>query len=577
MAGNASAVQVRIEAAGLGQRAHDLRIGPQPGYVVSGSSGLNRILIEPLKRTELRTLCLERRARRPSQKAMRSNATVDVAGIITFGKQAQVLFEALDADAQDTAYREVAEAMALRLDTSLSGLVVHRDETAPHAHFQLPGVTHQGYPVSGVAKIGALRDLQTIAAQVMARHAPGIERGTSKALRLAAGEDYADVVHRLVSELHADLPAEAAAKEARAVARIAELQAQIAEGETKVRVNEERTEKARLKAKGEGEKARKAAKNVETYERRANAAKAELKRLTAELGTREAALETREAAVAAKEADLTRREKALATEAQWTARAMGNLAVAVDQAMTGRHLEEITAEDMADKPKQFAVLRDAAPEGRPTRGFQSAFWAHNFSDSGLPSPLSQKVREASEKAFAKVAVFARDRLALLAATKDQAWTEAAAEIEAERRRVHDNAMYDAGREAKGIVEAAKSAAERQLEFARQDVAEAQRSASEARSEALQAQEEARVLETVVFKREKRLDERLTTQVGIRERFFEDGFAMLSAALHKVLKPEAVAKVAQAYEVGTQQRNERYLRDQRAKSSTPPTFGSGYSP
>ena len=390
MAGNGSAAQVRIEAASSGQRGHDLRIGPQPGYVISGSSDLNRVLMEPLRRVELRTLCLERRARRPSEKAMRSNATVEVAGIITFGKRAQVLFEALDADAQDAAYREVAEAVAKRLDTSLSGLVVHRDESAPHAHFQLPGVTHRGYPVSRVAKIGALRDLQTIAAEVMARHAPGIERGTSKAARLAAGEAYGDVVHRSVKELHADLPAEIAAAKAEAAARIGVLATEIAAAENKARVNEDRAEKAQLKAKGEGDKARKAAKNVETYERRAETAKAELERLTAELEAREVEVAAREAAMAAKEADLTRREKALATEAEWTARAMGNLAIAVGQATTGRHLEEITAEDMADKPKEFAALRDAAPEGRPTWGFQAEFWSHNFSFGGQPGPLPRR-------------------------------------------------------------------------------------------------------------------------------------------------------------------------------------------
>ena len=90
-------------------------------------------------------------------------------------------------------------------------------------------------------------------------------------------------------------------------------------------------------------------------------------------------------------------------------------------------------------------------------------------------------------------------------------------------------------------------------------------------------EEAKVLENAVSKREERLDARLMTQVGIRERFFEDGFAILTAALHKVLRPEAVAKVAEAYEIGTQERNEGYQREQRSQLPTPPTFGSSFSP
>ena len=315
MAGNGSAAQVRIASAGPGQRGHDLRLGAQPGYVVSGMSEENRVLQEPLRQVELRTICLERRARRPSKKAMRSNATVEVAGIITFGRQAQALFEALDADAQDAAYREVAEAVAQRLDTSLSGLVVHRDESAPHAHFQLPGVTHHGYPVSRVAKIGALRDLQTIAARVMARHCPGIERGTPKAVRLAEGEDYADVVHRSVKELHADLPAEIAALKGRAEAAHA-----------KAEKNERLAEGSRAKAAEDGARADKAAKRAETYERRASEARAELERLSAEVVRLQGLAETAEARRAEGQAALDGVSGALTTARRDLADVEGALA-----------------------------------------------------------------------------------------------------------------------------------------------------------------------------------------------------------------------------------------------------------
>ena len=276
MAGNTSAVQVRIALANLGnaggQRAHDLRIGPQPSYVVAERTPLNRIVQKPLRGAELRGICVERRDQRETRRAMRRDAAVAVNGIVTFGHAAQAIFETLDPEQQDEAYAAVVEAVAARLRTTVSGLVVHLDESAPHAHFQLVGVTDDGLPVSKLAKIAALRDLQTIAAQVMARHAPGIERGTPKALRLAAGEDYADVVHRSVKELHADLPVEIAVLEGRAEA-----------ARMKAEKNERLAETARAKAIEDDARADRAAQRAETYERRAENARVELERLSAEV------------------------------------------------------------------------------------------------------------------------------------------------------------------------------------------------------------------------------------------------------------------------------------------------------
>lgn len=213
---NPHAAQVRIAALKAtsvgGQRAHDLRIGPQPAYVAEERSYLNRVLIEPETGTCLRKVCEDRRALRDTARAMKSSASVGVSGIVTFGVEAQRIFERLTPDQQDAAYRETAEAVAFRLNTTLTGLVVHADESGPHAHFQLPAYDMTGQPISMTAKRDAMRDLQTITAQVMGRHAPGIERGRSISRRLAAGADYPDVMHRSVKELHRDLPAEIEAK-----------------------------------------------------------------------------------------------------------------------------------------------------------------------------------------------------------------------------------------------------------------------------------------------------------------------------------------------------------------------------
>jgi chromosome segregation ATPase len=102
----------------------------------------------------------------------------------------------------------------------------------------------------------------------MARYAPGIERGKDKWVRIDEGEDFAATVNRSVKQLHEDLPAEIAAKEAELVAAQAKLQ-----------TNLDRLAKAREQAKAEGVKAEKALKNAETYERRADTARNDIKNL----------------------------------------------------------------------------------------------------------------------------------------------------------------------------------------------------------------------------------------------------------------------------------------------------------
>ena len=172
---------------------------------------------------------------------MKSSAAVGMAGIITFGHEAQKIFEGLTPDQQDAAYLETAKTIAKRLNTTLTGLVVHCDESAPHAHFQLPAYDLAGHPVSETAKRGAMRDLQTITAEVMGRHAPGIERGRSKLDRLKAGATPAEVVNRSVAQLHDELPFEIAAKEA----QLAALEARITKSARLAMEQEERANAAR--------------------------------------------------------------------------------------------------------------------------------------------------------------------------------------------------------------------------------------------------------------------------------------------------------------------------------------------
>lgn len=103
--GNPRAASVRIAATTArrhgGQRKHDLRIGPQPGYVAADRSHLNRVLIKPPTPAFMRQIAEQRRATRDTKRAMKSNSAVATSGIITFGAEAAQMFEALTTEQQD--------------------------------------------------------------------------------------------------------------------------------------------------------------------------------------------------------------------------------------------------------------------------------------------------------------------------------------------------------------------------------------------------------------------------------------------------------------------------------------------
>lgn len=124
------------------------------------------------------------------------------------------MFEALPRDKQREAFEDAARAVADRLNTTLVGLVIHRDETAPHAHFTLPSYDMDGNPLTKTVKRATLSDLQDVIAVAFQKYAPDIERGRSVVDRAAAGATSAEMVHKSVRELHAALPAELEAKRA---------------------------------------------------------------------------------------------------------------------------------------------------------------------------------------------------------------------------------------------------------------------------------------------------------------------------------------------------------------------------
>lgn len=215
--GNPRAASVRLEAKSLsqayGQRCHDLRRGPQPKYVDSIRQGLNRPLIAPRPLPQIRKDVEALRTARGAKRAMKSNAAVITAGIVTFGTEAQEMFLALTIEQQDAAFRELAQAVADRLDTSLEALMVHCDESAIHAHFELRACNRSGIPLAKATRPVLMIQLQDLVFEIMSRHCKGIERGNRKYDRLAAGEDYAATVHKSVRQLHHDLPLEIEALE----------------------------------------------------------------------------------------------------------------------------------------------------------------------------------------------------------------------------------------------------------------------------------------------------------------------------------------------------------------------------
>ena len=227
---NPFAASVRLKAKNMskayGQRRHDFRQGRQPDYVDDSRTNLNRILFAPRPLPQIRKEVERLRRARGAQRAMKSNAAIVTAGIVTFGHKAAKLFARLSAEEQDAALLELVSSIADRLGTQIEAMVVHLDETSLHAHFEFRAFDNSGVPVSKVATQKVMSELQDLTADVMARHCPGIERGHKKFERIKAGAEYAETLNRTVKQLHQYLPVEIAKREA-ALAKLQERQTEM--------------------------------------------------------------------------------------------------------------------------------------------------------------------------------------------------------------------------------------------------------------------------------------------------------------------------------------------------------------
>lgn len=251
---------------------HELREGMIPDYIDELRSPLNSTIIETKRGPELTAICEERRGLRETKRKMKSNACVAQSILISFGKKIQPGFAALPIKTQDALYLQLMEKIAKEANTDVSGLVAHRDETAPHAHGQLVGYNREGTPLTKVMTRQFRRDMQDWMVEIFQPHLPEIERGVRKSVRLAQGDDASKTIHRSVQELHGSLGPEIDAKKAELVALI-----------EKARKNEGRAKKARAKAEADEARSAKALKNAATYERRASSARDEISQIEAEL------------------------------------------------------------------------------------------------------------------------------------------------------------------------------------------------------------------------------------------------------------------------------------------------------
>ncbi|MEP0951481.1 MAG: hypothetical protein ABJG96_05875 [Paracoccaceae bacterium] len=206
------------------------------------------------------------------------------------------MFNRLPIETQDRAFIELAQEIAATLNTSLEALVVHLDETAIHAHFTMRAYNDDGDPLSDATKLSDLSRIQDLAAEVMQRYAPEIERGHKKKDRLEAGANYPDTLHRTVKQLHEDLPQEKAAMEAEIAAKQEEINEQ--------RASVEKTRKYLAKLEEKRELTEKEIKRKETYRKR-------LEKKQAEMAEDMKRLEARQVELAA---TLVREAEAIETE-----------------------------------------------------------------------------------------------------------------------------------------------------------------------------------------------------------------------------------------------------------------------
>ncbi len=209
-----STISVRVQPLtgrkGAGQRMHDLRDPKHiKDYVNHDKTKENSIIYTPPTMTELRAE-IEQNRKSAGQQKLRTDAQTIISGIITFSIEAQKKIDALTKNQQDQLFKQVAKEIARESGHPLLSLVVHRDESAIHAHFMLRGYRKDldGKEIPWRKSPADMKKLQDIAANVPEVAVLGIKRGKPKFERIKDGEPASAHIHRSVKQLHEDLPHE---------------------------------------------------------------------------------------------------------------------------------------------------------------------------------------------------------------------------------------------------------------------------------------------------------------------------------------------------------------------------------
>ncbi|MBU2720722.1 recombinase [Acidithiobacillus ferridurans] len=199
-----------------GQQQHDMRDAKRiPKYVDKDRSDKNSILIAGPSADHLQQEIIRHR-KKAKQRGFRKDGRLALSGIVTFGTEAQSIINDMTPEKQNAVFRKIAERTAKLADRELISLVVHRDESAPHAHFMLRSYKHDqetGHEIPMNLTAVDLRMLQDVAGNEVSDL--GITRGKSKKKRIADGEEPANWIHRSVKQLHETLPADIAKVEER--------------------------------------------------------------------------------------------------------------------------------------------------------------------------------------------------------------------------------------------------------------------------------------------------------------------------------------------------------------------------
>lgn len=191
-----------------GRKGHDLREkGRVPSYVDADKCSQNSIIMPtPTSNQALQMMNEAKKAAGARQKFNKDRNTLIYDGILSFSIEARDTVHRLSRDEQDRRALQSAQDVCNLHGGKLVGLVVHRDETTLHIHFQMLAVGSNG----NLLRISReeCKRRQDVAAQAWSDL--GISRGKEKALRIAEGDSFSKIIHRTVRELHEDLPRELA-------------------------------------------------------------------------------------------------------------------------------------------------------------------------------------------------------------------------------------------------------------------------------------------------------------------------------------------------------------------------------